>query len=252
MPEPYRVGRYGYSPNKVAITFDDGPDPEWTPKILDVLKEKHATATFFLIGIQADKFSGLAKRIYNEGNAIGNHTFTHPDVSNISTAHMKVELNLTERLFASLLGVRTTLMRPPYAIDEEPDTADQVRPLEIPQEMGYITVGNRIDPNDWSENPRHSAEQITQYVLSHLPPCNVENLRCGNIVLLHDGGGNRAETVRALPMIIDGIRARGFEIAPVYELLGMQRADVMAPLPSGRTVGGAAGPAGLLAVRRRA
>jgi cellulose synthase/poly-beta-1,6-N-acetylglucosamine synthase-like glycosyltransferase/spore germination protein YaaH/peptidoglycan/xylan/chitin deacetylase (PgdA/CDA1 family) len=233
LPEPYRVGRYGYSTNKVALTFDDGPDPEWTPKILDVLKEKHATATFFLIGIQADKFSGLAKRIYNEGNTIGNHTFTHPDVSNISTAYMKVELNLTERLFASLVGVRSTLMRPPYAIDEEPDTADQVRPLEIPQEMGYITVGNRIDPNDWSENPRHTAEQITQYVLGHLPPCRPQDLRCGNIVLLHDGGGNRAETVRALPMIIDGIRARGYEVAPVNELLGMQRADVMAPLPRG-------------------
>ena len=231
LPEPYRVGRYGYSPNKVAITFDDGPDPEWTPKILDVLKEKKATATFFLIGIQADKFSGLAKRIYDEGNTIGNHTFTHPDVSNISTAHMKVELNLTERLFASLIGVRTTLMRPPYAIDEEPDTADQVRPLEVPQEMGYITVGNRIDPDDWSGNP--SAEKISSYVLSHLPPCRQENLRCGNIVLLHDGGGNRAETVRALPMIIDGIRARGYEIAPVYDLIGKTRADVMAPLPSG-------------------
>jgi cellulose synthase/poly-beta-1,6-N-acetylglucosamine synthase-like glycosyltransferase/peptidoglycan/xylan/chitin deacetylase (PgdA/CDA1 family) len=233
LPEPYRVGRYGYSSNKVAITFDDGPDPEWTPKILDVLKKRHAPATFFLIGIQTDKFSGIAKRIYDEGHTVGNHTFTHPDVSNISTRYMKVELNLTERLFASMLGVRATLMRPPYAIDEEPDTADQVRPLEIPQEMGYITVGNRIDPNDWSDNPRRSAEQITSYVLSHLPPCKVENLRCGNIILLHDGGGNRAETVRALPMIIDGIRAKGYEIAPVYELFGMQKADVMAPLPRG-------------------
>ncbi len=233
LPEPYRVARYGYSPNKVVITFDDGPDPEWTPKILDVLKAKRVTATFFLIGIQADKFSGLAKRIYNEGNTIGNHTFTHPDVTNMSTPLFKAELNLTERLFASMLGVRTTLMRPPYAIDEEPDTADQVRPLEIPQEMGYITVGNRIDPNDWSDSPHRTAEQITDYVLSHLPPCRVENLRCGNIVLLHDGGGDRSETVRALPMIIDGVRARGFEIAPVYELLNMQRADVMAPLPRG-------------------
>ncbi|HWJ48850.1 MAG TPA: polysaccharide deacetylase family protein, partial [Candidatus Udaeobacter sp.] len=233
LPEPYRVARYGYSPNKVVITFDDGPDPEWTPKILDVLKAKHATATFFLIGIQADKFSGLAKRIYSEGNTIGNHTFTHPDVTNMSTPLIKAELNLTERLFASMLGVRTTLMRPPYAIDEEPDTADQVRPLEIPQEMGYITIGNRIDPNDWSDSPHRTAEQITDYVLSHLPPCQVENLRCGNIVLLHDGGGDRSETVRALPMIIDGVRARGYEIAPVYELLNMQRADVMAPLPRG-------------------
>ncbi len=231
LPEPYRVGRYGYSPNKIALTFDDGPDPQWTPQILDVLKEKNATATFFLIGIQTDKFSGIAKRIYAEGNTIGNHTFTHPDVSNISTAYMKVELNLTERLFASLIGVRTTLMRPPYAIDEEPDTADQVRPLEIPQEMGYITVGNRIDTNDWSVNP--SAEKMTAYVLAHLPPCRPEDLRCGNIVLMHDGGGNRSETVRALPMIIDGIRARGYEIAPVYELFGKTRADVMAPLPAG-------------------
>jgi cellulose synthase/poly-beta-1,6-N-acetylglucosamine synthase-like glycosyltransferase/spore germination protein YaaH/peptidoglycan/xylan/chitin deacetylase (PgdA/CDA1 family) len=233
LPEPYRVSRYGYSPNKVVLTFDDGPDPEWTPKILDVLKEKHATATFFLIGIQADKFSSIVKRIYNEDNTIGNHTFTHPDVSNISDTYMKVELNLTERLFASLVGVRATLMRPPYAIDEEPDTADQVRPLKIPQDMGYITVGNRIDPNDWNDNPRRTAEQITSYVLAHLPPCKPEDLRCGNIVLLHDGGGNRAETVRALPAIIDGIRARGYEVAPVYELLGKQRADVMAPLPAG-------------------
>jgi len=233
LPEPYRVARYGYSPNKVVITFDDGPDPEWTPKILDVLKEKHASATFFLIGIQADKFSGLAKRIYNEGSTIGNHTFTHPDITNMSAPLFKAELNLTERLFGSMLGVRTTLMRPPYAIDEEPDTADQVRPLEIPQEMGYITVGNRIDPNDWSENPRRTAEQITSYVLSHLPPCRVEDLRCGNIVLLHDGGGDRSETVRALPMIIDGVRARGYDVAPIYELMGMKMSDVMAPLPRG-------------------
>ena len=233
LPEPYRVGRYGYSPNKVALTFDDGPDPEWTPKILDVLKAKKATATFFLIGIQTDKFSGIAKEIYQDGNTIGNHTFTHPDITNAAAGYMKFELNLAERLFASQFGIRSVLFRPPYAIDEEPDTADQVRPLEIPQDMGYITVGNRIDPNDWSENPRRTAEQISAYVLAHLPPCRVEDLRCGNIVLLHDGGGDRAETVRALPMIIDGVRARGLEIAPVYELLGMQKADVMAPLPRG-------------------
>jgi cellulose synthase/poly-beta-1,6-N-acetylglucosamine synthase-like glycosyltransferase/spore germination protein YaaH/peptidoglycan/xylan/chitin deacetylase (PgdA/CDA1 family) len=233
LPEPYRVARYGYSPKKLVITFDDGPDPEWTPKILNILKEKHASATFFLIGIQADKFSGLTRRVSDEGNTIGNHTFTHPDITNMSTPLFKAELNLTERLFASMLGVRTTLMRPPYAIDEEPDTADQVRPLEIPQEMGYITVGNRIDPNDWSESPRRTAEQITDYVLSHLPPCRVEDLRCGNILLLHDGGGDRSETVRALPMIIDGVRARGYEVAPIYDLLNMHRADVMAPLPRG-------------------
>jgi len=234
LPEPFRVARYGYSQNKVALTFDDGPDPEWTPKILDVLKQEHAPATFFLIGIQTDKFSSLAKRIYNEGHTIGNHTFTHPDVSNITDTQMRVELNLTERLFASLVGVQARLMRPPYAIDEEPDTADQVKPLEFAQDMGYITVGNRIDPNDWSDKPRHTAEELSAYVLAHLPPCGPNDLRCGNIIILHDGGGNRAETVRALPMIIDGIRARGLEIAPVYDLLGKTRADVMAPLPTGQ------------------
>src|SRR5262249_29579500 len=150
LPEPYRVARYGYSPNRVVLTFDDGPDPEWTPKILDILKQRQAQATFFLIGIQTDKYPGLAKRIFAEGHTIGNQAFTHPDGSNVSWIYMRLELTLTDRLFASLVGTRTTLLRPPYAIDEEPDTADQVHPLEFAQDLGYITVGNRIDPNDWS------------------------------------------------------------------------------------------------------
>ena len=171
-PEPYRVARYGSSPDKVALTFDDGPDPEWTPKILDVLKREQAPAAFFLIGIQADKFSDVTDRIYREGHEIGNHTFTHPDISNISRGFMRaVELNLTEQLFASRLGIRTILFRPPYSIDAEPDTEDQVRPLEITQELGYITIGDKIDPNDWRDNPRHSADQIAADVLAHLPPC---------------------------------------------------------------------------------
>ena len=233
LPTPYRVARYGGSPRQVAITFDDGPDPQWTPKILDVLKREHAPATFFLIGIQADKFGDITQRIYSEGHEIGNHTFTHPDISNISHGYMKLELNLTEQLFGSRLGIRTILFRPPYSIDQEPDTADQVRPLEITQDMGYITVGDKIDPNDWKESPHRSAEQITADVLKHLPPCATPNdQRCGNIVLLHDGGGNRAETVRALPMIIEGVRARGYQIVPVYQLLGKTKAEIMPPLPA--------------------
>ena len=81
-----------------------------------------------------EKFPGIAKRIYNEGHEIGNHTFTHPDISKISKRYFEVELNLTERLFESKLGVKPVLMRPPYAIDEAPDTADQVRPLELAQD----------------------------------------------------------------------------------------------------------------------
>ena len=230
LPEPYRVARYGATAKQVAITFDDGPDPEWTPKILDVLQREHAPATFFLIGIQADKYADLTDRIYKEGHEIGNHTFTHPDISNISRSLMRLELNLTERFFASRLGIRTILFRPPYAIDQEPDTADQVRPLEITQDMGYITIGNRIDPNDWRGN--RSAEQIRDAVLRDLPPCNANDQLCGNIILLHDGGGDRRETVRALPLIIDALRSRGYEIVPVYQLLGKNKADVMPPLPA--------------------
>ena len=122
---------------------------------------------------------------------------------------MKLELNLTEQLFASRLGIRTMLFRPPYSIDEEPDTEDQVRPLEVAQDLGYITVGTRSTPTTGRTTPSYRPSRSLTYVLAHLPPCRPERLRCGNIILMHDGGGDRSETVRALPMIIDGIRARG-------------------------------------------
>jgi peptidoglycan-N-acetylglucosamine deacetylase len=230
LPSPYEVNMYGSSPNKIAITFDDGPDPEWTPRILDVLKNKGAKATFFLIGAEAQKYPGITKRVYAEGHEIGNHTFTHPDISNISKRYFEVELNLTERFFEGKLGVKPVLFRPPYSIDQEPDTADQVRPLELAQDLGYITVGDKVDPNDWHDNPRRSANQIVNDVLANLPPCAPSNLACGNIILLHDGGGDRRETVKALPQIIDGIRARGYEIVPVSELMGKTRADIMPPI----------------------
>jgi len=228
LPEPYRVGLYGSSPKKVAITFDDGPDPEWTPKILDILKREHAPAAFFLIGNQADRFSSITSRIYNEGHEIGNHTFTHPDISDLSGTVAKLELNLTESLFASRLGIRTILFRPPYSIDAEPDTEDEVRPLEATESMGYLTISDKIDPNDW--RAVYSAEQLTSFVAKHLPPCSPTDRNCGNIILLHDGGGDRSQTVRALPMIIAAIRAKGLEIVPLSELLHMKRAQVMLPI----------------------
>ena len=227
MPSPYTVDMYGNSLKKIAITFDDGPDPQWTPKILDILKEKNVKATFFLIGVEAEKHAGLTKRIYSEGHEIGNHTFTHPDISNVSKGYFEVELNLTERFFEGKLGVKPVLFRPPYSIDQEPDTADQVRPLELAQQLGYISVGDKVDPNDWRDDPRRPADEIVADVMKNLPPCAPGNLSCGNIILLHDGGGNRTETVKALPLIIDGLRARGYEIVPVSDLIGKTRADVM-------------------------
>ena len=227
LPEPYRVGRYGFSPNQMAITFDDGPDPQWTPKILDVLKREKVPATFFLIGIQAENFPGVTARIYREGHEIGNHTFTHPDISNVSHRYMQLEVNLTEQLFASRLGMRTILFRPPYSIDAEPDTEDEVRPLEVTQDMGLVTIGDKVDPNDWRRPP---AGEIVADVLAHLPPCAPNDTRCGNVILLHDGGGDRRQTLEALPAIIEGVRAKGLEIVPLHQLLGKTRADVMPPL----------------------
>ncbi|MFB3917935.1 MAG: glycosyltransferase [Terriglobales bacterium] len=224
MPTPYEITQYGATPKQIALTFDDGPDPKFTPRVLNILKAENVRATFFLVGMQAEKYPRLAQRIYREGHEIGNHTWTHPDISSLSKAYMGLELNLTERFFASKIGVKPLLFRPPYSIDQEPDTSDQVRPLEVAQQMGYITIGDKIDPNDWKQNPRRSAEQITQSMLAQLDR--------GNVVLLHDGGGDRSETVRALPMIIHELRDRGYQIVPVSQLLGKTHADVMPQISS--------------------
>ena len=236
IPTPYQVEQYGASPKDLAITFDDGPDPKWTPLMLDALERDNVKATFFVIGDDAEQFPALVKRMYDEGHEIGNHTWTHPDISNISRRFMRVEMNLPDRWFAARIGVHPLYFRPPYSIDQEPDTADQVRPLEITQDLGYISVGNKIDPSDWKDNPRPTAEQIVQSILSQLDENPITHERCnphpcGNIILLHDGGGNRSETVRAMPMIVRELRARGYNLVPVSALLGKTRADVMPPIP---------------------
>ncbi|HKD44130.1 MAG TPA: glycosyltransferase, partial [Candidatus Angelobacter sp.] len=176
----------------------------------------------------------LAQRIYAEGNAVGNHTFTHPDISDVSASYLKLELNVTERLFASKLGIKPLYFRPPYSIDEEPDVAQQVRPLEAVQALGYITVGSKIDPNDWKKG--RTADEIVASVMEQSESAattgcvNRPPRYCGSIILLHDGGGDRAATVKALPVIIDSLRQRGFQIVPLEELIGKTRSQVMIPL----------------------
>ena len=151
----------GAAPNKVALTFDDGPDPEWTPKILDILKEKKAPATFFVIGESANEYDNIVKREYEQGEEIGNHTFTHPDFETIQEiADLEIELNLTELLLESSLGVKTTLFRPPYGIDHQPESASEIQMLPVPQDMGYVIVGARIDPHDWGEVGRREPPPV--------------------------------------------------------------------------------------------
>ncbi len=227
LPFSYRIDQLGAEKKKVAISFDDGPDPDNTPQILDILKQKHATATFFVIGSNANQYLGLLKREYDEGHEIGNHTYTHPKFDDVSRGQLEVELNLTERLFASTLGVKTLFFRPPYGIDHQPETAGEVASLPIPQSMGYVLVGARIDPHDWGEPggiPPAPAKEIVQRVLEQAQDGD------GNIILLHDGGGDRSHTIEALPQIIDGLRAAGFEIVPTSELIGQSRDQVMLPL----------------------
>jgi cellulose synthase/poly-beta-1,6-N-acetylglucosamine synthase-like glycosyltransferase/peptidoglycan/xylan/chitin deacetylase (PgdA/CDA1 family)/spore germination protein YaaH len=226
-PTTYTVQQYGYHPNKVALSFDDGPDPKWTPKILDILKAKGAHATFMLIGDEAQQNIGLMQRIVREGHEIGNHTYSHPDISEISPRQLDLEVDLTNRLFASKLGVQPLYFRPPYDIDEEPDTDDQAAPVYRIQEMGLTTVGNKLDTDDWNERVRKSPAEIAQSVLNQLNRMKTRPQFKGSIILLHDGGGDRSVTVAALPVLIDTLRAHGYSIVQVSELMGKTTAEVM-------------------------
>ncbi len=218
LPLSYEVNQVGAAKNKIVLSFDDGPDPGYTPKVLDILEQKKAPAVFFLTGQAAGDHPGLLKRIYDEGHEIGNHTYTHPHFAGISRRQLGVELNLTERLLESRLGIKSILFRPPYGIDHQPETAEEIAMLPEAQELGYVLVGSRIDPHDWAKPP---AEAIVAQVLGDAKAGK------GNIVLLHDGGGDRTQTVEALPKIIDGLRDAGFELVGVSHLLGKSRAEMM-------------------------
>src|SRR5208337_1775645 len=111
---------------------------KWTPKVLDILKEKKVKGTFMLIGAEAAENVGLMKRVVREGHEIGNHTYTHPDISEISSRQLDFEVKITERLFASKLGIQPLYFRPPYDVDEEPDTDDQAAPIVRIQQDGFI------------------------------------------------------------------------------------------------------------------
>jgi peptidoglycan-N-acetylglucosamine deacetylase len=226
-PLSWRIEQMGASPTKLALTFDDGPDAIWTPKILEILKEKKAPAAFFVIGESASEFPQIVKNEYQSGNDVGNHTFTHPDFETISKSQLQIELNLTELLLESNLGVKTLLFRPPYGIDHQPETASEIQMLPIPQAMGYIIVGARVDPHDWGE-PNGGAPPPTATIVERV--LHDAQLGKGNIILMHDGGGARANTVAALPQIIDGLRAKGYEFVSVADLLNQTRAQVMQPL----------------------
>jgi len=232
LPSPYVVQRTGYKPGYVALTFDDGPDPTWTPKILDILKAEHVPATFFVIGENALTQRRLLERMVREGHEVGSHSYTHPNMAGSTDTETAFQLNTTQRLFQAFTGRSLRLFRAPYFGDAEPTTADEIEPALQAQNRGYISVGLHVDPDDWK---RPGVPAIINTVLSEVVPpphCDANSdASCSrNIILLHDGGGNRQQTVEALPQIIEGLRAKGIKFVPVSMLAGISRDVAMPPI----------------------
>ena len=232
LPSSYVVQRTGDRPGLLALTFDDGPDPKWTPAILDVLKQENVPATFFIIGKNGQAYPDLVRRIVDEGHEIGNHSFTHPNLGEIPLSLTELELNATQRLIESEVGRSTVLFRPPYFGDAEADKPQEVEPALVAQRLGYIMVGVRIDPDDWQLPV--TADQIVNRTIDRATDSNPETR--GEIILLHDSGGNRAATIEALPRLIHELQARGFRFVAVSDLAGLSRDQVMPVIPPNQRV----------------
>src|SRR3954471_15062973 len=147
-PTLYHQGPGGE--HQVALTFDDGPDPKWTPQVLDILKARGVKAAFFLVGVNAEKYPDLVRRIVAEGHEIGNHSYYHPNLAICWPEHVRVELNATQLLIETITGRSTTLFRPPYAADTSPSKITELAPLQLAQDLGYLVVLENIDPQDWA------------------------------------------------------------------------------------------------------
>jgi cellulose synthase/poly-beta-1,6-N-acetylglucosamine synthase-like glycosyltransferase/peptidoglycan/xylan/chitin deacetylase (PgdA/CDA1 family) len=222
LPSGWILERRGGPPKgRVALSFDDGPDPTWTPKILDALKARGAHAAFFVVGENVEANPSLVRREVAEGHLVGNHTTTHPDLARASALRLELELRVTDRLLEWVSGTRPRLFRPPYHSDESLDEAPNARVIALASGQGYLTLGQDIDPEDFAhKDPREIVERV------------LAQARKGSVVLLHDGGGDRAATVAALPLLFDALQAQGIAVAEPWEVTGMTRDQLMPPAPS--------------------
>ncbi|TMQ86150.1 bi-functional transferase/deacetylase, partial [Actinomadura soli] len=134
----------------IALTFDDGPDPVWTPRLLDVLRRHNAHATFFTVGARVAENPGLTRRILREGHEIGSHTYTHVDLATVPAWRAGLELDLTQRALAGAAGVHTRLMRMPYSSRPDALTGPEWRAAERAGEDGYVVVLTDRDTKDWA------------------------------------------------------------------------------------------------------
>lgn len=204
---PEHVYRSGSrSKKEVALTFDDGPDNQYTPEILNILHKHGVKATFFVIGARAKANPGMVKRIAREGHVIGNHTWDHPDLMKLSPAQIRVELAQTDDALRSILGYNPALFRPPYG-------AASAQVVKEVTAMGYKVIDWSIDTRDWAGTP---TPVILQYVHKELYP--------GGIILEHCAGGEEEDlsnTVRALPQIITSLKAKGYTFVTIPKLLNI-------------------------------
>ncbi|MFD0265287.1 bifunctional polysaccharide deacetylase/glycosyltransferase family 2 protein [Streptomyces sp. NPDC127106] len=200
----------GPAPRTMALTFDDGPDPVWTPKILDVLRRNGVRATFFTVGTKVAENPGLARRIVDEGHQIGLHSFTHTDLGAASAWRRSLELRETQLVIAGATGVTTPLLRPPYSSTAKAlGDADWDAVVQAGQE-GYLTVLTTLDSEDWR---RPGVERI----VADATPKDTG----GQILLLHDAGGDRAQTVAALEQLVPRLKASGWTFATVGDAVAL-------------------------------
>jgi len=235
LPSDYVVKRWGKTTQKkLVLTYDDGPDPLYTRQILDTLSKYHVPASFFMVGLQAENNIPLVKRIYNEGYEIGNHTFTHPNMAVVSEKRANVEMDLTRLLIECITGHSTLMFRAPFNADSEPSKGEELAPISLSRKKNYLTIGESIDPEDWQkgEVPDFNADTIFNRVVN-IYNSHLQNEDSVSIILLHDAGGDRSETVKATGMIIRYFKSKGYTFTTVADLLHKKKADLMPSVPKG-------------------
>jgi peptidoglycan/xylan/chitin deacetylase (PgdA/CDA1 family) len=187
---------------EVALTFDDGPS-QYTPQVLATLQRYNVPATFFVIGQNISQYPGYLQQELAAGNAVGNHTITHPHLPTLSASEIYSELSQTQNAIYDATGTRPTVFRPPFG-----EYNNDV--VSAAGQLGMMVINWSADASDW-ENPPPAADVIASRILS-----TAEN---GAIFLLHEGGGDRSNTVAALPAIISGLQSRGFRLVTIHEML---------------------------------
>ncbi|MDP5227110.1 MULTISPECIES: glycosyltransferase [Arthrobacter] len=192
----------------IALTFDDGPDPRWTPGILDILKKHGAHATFFVVGTEAIDHPDLVRRIVADGNEIGVHTLTHVDLGTAPPWRRALELRTSGAILAGITGRSPTLLRPPYSSENSALTDSGYDAIRTAADAGYLTVLSSIDSQDWQ---RPGVEAI---VRNATPRADA-----GQVLLMHDAGGDRSETVTALDRVLDVYSSRGVRVTSVGDAL---------------------------------